>query len=189
MRNLLILLTLALSLYSCKPSRILCNQLYPPPPADTTESVVTTIEEIILRDTSFIPADTTAWVQALIECDSTGQALVKNLINKYGERSKITSSFKDNKAKQLIASFNCQCDSAAIYSEYRLRDTTTTTSQRIVEHHNIPVPADLTWWEKFKIQYGGFAMGILLGYILFRVGWFVLKKYMNVQLPFTNFLK
>lgn len=155
------------------------------PTDDSTSITETSIRDLILRDTIPIPADTSAWMQMLIECDSLGNANVMDVWNQIGERSRIMMAeyyeqdsiiHKQDSLlkakKRLVVRTQCQCDSMAIYAEFHLRDTTYSKVLRITKKIPVPVPMELTWWEKFKIEYGGYAFGVIatvIGYYLIRL--------------------
>jgi hypothetical protein len=187
MKKLVPLLLILAALSSCRPSRTLCNQLYPPV-ADTTSQSSFFINTETDIDTILIPADTSAWIQALFECDSAGNAVIASLKSQFGLRSSLQINTNYQGKRIIETSIRCKCDSATIYHIMQSRDTVSRSVQTITKTIPVPVPADLTWWQKFKVAYGGYAMGILLAYILLRVGWWALKTYTKIQLPFTNFL-
>lgn len=150
------------------------------PTDDSTSITETSIRDLLFRDTIPIPADTSAWLQMLIECDSEGNARVTDIYNQMGQRSRIMMKeyFQQDSIiqhqdsllktrKKLVIRTTCQCDSMSIYAEFRLRDTTYSKVLRITKKIPVPVPMELTWWEKFKIEYGGYAFGVIAAIILF----------------------
>ncbi len=155
------------------------------PTDDSTSITETSIRDLTLFDTIPIPADTSAWLQMLIECDSEGNAHVQDVWNQMGERSRIMMKefyqqdsviqFQDSvikTKKRLVIRTQCECDSMAIYAEFHLRDTTYSKVLRITHKIPVPVPMELTWWQKFKIEYGGYAFGVIaavIGYYLIRL--------------------
>lgn len=174
MKKLLLLgiVPMLIMIHACKSSRLASN-LHPPPP-DSTESVSTTITDLILRDTIQLPADTSAWMRMLFECDSDGNVKIEEIYNQLGERSRIMYKLYEEqdslldleKKKRKVVTVRCQCDSASIYAEFRLRDTTVNRVLRITKNYPVPVPVELTWWEKFKIEYGGYAFGVIAAALL-----------------------
>lgn len=139
---------------------------------------------ISYRDTTiFIPADTTAWVHALAECDSLGNVKLTNLQKQFGRRSEATVSVKDN---VIVA--RCIIDSMSIY----LKMKETYKSEASVTEREIPiyidVPAKLTWWQQFKVNFGGYALISWLVVIVLIIVIIILKIYGKVQYP-LSFLK
>lgn len=162
-----------------------CAERYPPV-RDTSTIKTTTIREVV-HDTVLYTHTDTARVEVLINCDSLGRAHVvsSNANNGTTARARVRTERNDG---LLRAVFDCVCDSQQIYFAWKTKDTSDFTKQTIKIVQPYPVPAQLTWWQLFCIRFGPWAMGILLAWILLKVGWWALKTYTKIQLPFTNFL-
>lgn len=162
-----------------------CAEMYPPT-RDTSEVKTVYIKEAV-HDTTLITRTDSAKVVVTIDCDSLGRARITSTNTSSGAvaRARVRS---ERTGGVLKAVFDCVCDSQAIYFAWRTKDTSDFTKQTIKVIQPYPVPAQLTWWESFCIKFGPWAMGILLAWILLKVGWWALKTYTKVQLPFTNFL-
>lgn len=134
---------------------------------------------ITYRDTAiYIPADTTAWMQALAECDSLGNVKLTNLQKHFGRISEATVTVKDN---VIVA--KCIIDSMSIY--LKLKETY--KSDASVKEKEIPVyievPAKLTRFEKFKINYGGYALVSWIVVIILIIVFIALKIRGKFKLP------
>lgn len=145
------------------------------PTSDTSSNNSLVINNRFDIDTITIPADTSAFMQALFECDSNSQVIITKLISQIGQRSAIgVNTFTENK-KTLVFTAKCKCDSAAIYHVMKSSDTTSKSQVVITNRIPYPVPAENTWWEKFKISYGGYAMGAWLLVIVIFILWLAWK--------------
>jgi hypothetical protein len=169
---------------SCRVTRLRCAELYPAPPPDTITTTIVEYKERV-RDTVIYSTDDEAWFTALLQCDSSYQVAVSELTKANGKFAKVNQTITRNK-NHLRLQFQCQCDSQAIYFTWRERDTTDRTAATIVKNYPVPVPADLTWWQKFKITYGGYAIGTLSALLLVLIGGAVLKYYLKFQIPFLQ---
>jgi len=145
------------------------------PTSDTSSNNSLVINNRFDIDTITIPADTSAFMQALFECDSNSQVIITKLISQIGQRSAIgVNTFTENK-KTLVFTAKCKCDSAAIYHVMKSSDTTSKSQVVITNRIPYPVPAENTWWEKFKISYGGYAVGAWLLVIVIFILWLAWK--------------
>lgn len=175
MKNLIFLLPLFL--IGCI-TQEKCLERYPPEiiQKDSSFSEVTTV----VKDTTiYEPADTSAWVKALLECDSLGQIRIIELQNQLGKKSKIKTELKNNTFKST-----CIVDSSAVYFTWKELHEKSGAIKETTVKVPFPVPAQLTWWEQFKIRYGGYALGAWLAIILAVIIYIVLKVWGKFQLPF-----
>jgi hypothetical protein len=108
-----------------------------------------------------VPADTSIQIIKIV-CDSTGKATIinKNITN--GNRSVLNSSLKDN-TLTIQATCLAYLDS--------IKTLNTTINKFKSEQSTVFVPklveANLNWWEKVKIRFGGWAfllIGLFMGY-------------------------
>ncbi len=185
MRKLYIFGVAILLLSSCTVTRDKCNQLYPPVVTHTVDTFLQ-VRETILHDTTFVPAESSE-MELYFEADANNEVQVTKAVTKNGQRSNIAYTTERNN-KVLTAMFKCNCDSLNIYHVFKQLDTTLRVNTNNTAIHTVNVPAQLTWWQSFKVDYGGYAMGLILLYLLLRIGWWALKTYTKIQLPFTNFL-
>lgn len=174
-----------LLLSSCTVTRDKCNQLYPPVVTHTVDTFLQ-VRETILHDTTYITADASE-VTLEFTADSNNEVQVTKAVTKNGQRSNIAYTTERNN-RVLTAMFKCNCDSLNIYHVFKQLDTTLRVNTNSTAIHTVNVPAQLTWWQSFKVSYGGYAMGLILLYLLLRIGWWALTTYTKIQLPFTNFL-
>lgn len=95
-----------------------CAKYYPPQ-VTKTDSVKITVRET-LHDTIIEVASDSSWLKAWIECDSLGQAKIKELIDyKDGQRSQIPRVSLHNN----ILTADCKCDSVNIHAILKSRET------------------------------------------------------------------
>ena len=179
MRNLLLIVAALLALSSCRVTRERCNQLYPPVTYHTSDTLLQ-VRETIVHDTTYIQADNSE-LEVYFEAEADTVKLVKSE-SKAGRRSGIQYRTERNN-NTLRAVFECHCDSLTIYHTFKDRDTSLTVSNKQVDIHQVNAPAQLTWWQQFKVDYGGYAIGLILLYLLLKLGWRALRTYTSIQFP------
>lgn len=169
----LILVIQVLLVSSCKHTGYIAQA----PTIDTTSKSSIVVNNKVDVDTITLPADTSAFIRALFECDSNNQVVVTSLIQQIGERSsmilELTRPKNNNKAVAWVS--RCKCDSLSIYHIMQSSDTTDRKQVEITKKIPYPVPAQNTWWEKFKIDYGGYALGAWLALLIIFILWIAWK--------------
>lgn len=155
-----------------------CLERYPPEIVET-ENTSTVVEETVKDTLLKTNADSSAWAKALLECDSLGNVRIKELQNQLGERSHVKTELKNN-----TFTSTCVVDSSAVYFKWKERNEKTVTVKEKTVKVPFPVEAKLTWWDQFKINYGGYALGAWLAVILAVIIYIVLKVWGKFQLPF-----
>jgi hypothetical protein len=146
---------------------------------DTTSSISIKDSVAIVYDTVdyvyTVNADTTIQY-LLIECDTLGKASIKTSEKKKGIRSDLSLQLKDNR---LVAVSTCDrvVDSLELVISNTQKFRSETTSNTVF----VPklVEAKLTWWQKIKIRFGGWAFLIIAIYIAYKG----LKTYYKVNTP------
>ena len=174
--NRLVFAILAIALTSCGTQRQIkkcqkCFELL-----DTSK--------VVIKDTVYIkqdtitkyielPADTTITIVE-IHCDSSGKATIKNTNKSKGNRSDLRLSINDNKLTAIAT-----CDK--LLDSIQTLNTTITKERNKTSTVFVPklVEANLNWWEKVKIRFGGWAFLIIALYI----GYKALKLYYKVNTP------
>jgi hypothetical protein len=127
-RITIIFIVLTICLCGCKTARHI----------PVTTEIKTEIKEVIRDTVVYVPADR-ATVTALLECDSVGNVLIREIETLQGElNAKATIIIKEN-----VVTANCQCDSTAIY--LRLKDRYEET--KIKEKIPVYVEKPLKWWQ------------------------------------------
>jgi len=142
-----------------------------------TSKVVITDTVYIKQDTITkyieLPADTSIQIIKIV-CDSTGKATIVNKTTTNGNRSVLNSSIKDN-TLTIQATCLAYLDS--------IKTLNTTINKFKSEQSTVFVPklveANLNWWEKVKIRFGGWAFLIIAIYIAYKG----LKTYYKVNTP------
>lgn len=120
-----------------------------------------------------IPADTSIQV-IVIECDSTGKASIKSSTTVNGKRSTINTTFNNN-ILNIQATCKEYIDSLQIVNKEvnRLRsETNTVFVPQLIEKK-------LTWWQKIKIRFGGWAFLLIAIYGTYKGA----KTYYKVNSP------
>jgi hypothetical protein len=178
MKQVLTLLLIS-TLFSCSTTRQIkkCEKCFTL--LDTTSSLSIKDSIAIVYDTVdyvyTVNADTTIQY-LLIECDTLGKASIKSSEKKKGIRSDLTLSLKDNR---LVAVSTCDkvVDSLELVISNTQKFRSETTSNTVF----VPnlVEAKLTWWQKIKIRFGGWAFLIIAIYITYKG----LKSYYKVNTP------
>jgi hypothetical protein len=149
-------------------------------------SMLDTTSSISIKDSIAIVYDTVNYVYTvnadttiqylLIECDTLGKATIKTSEKKKGNRSDLSLELKDNR---LVAVSTCDkvVDSLQLVISNTERHRSETTSNTVF----VPklVEAKLTWWQKIKIRFGGWALLIIAIYIAYKG----LKTYYKVNTP------
>jgi hypothetical protein len=132
MRYLIILLAIV-TLTSCSINKRIakCKDLI----VQVTDTVTNTVIEYSEIETFvdipyYIAADTSAWVQALIECDSLGQATIKQLTQQKGTRSTVTASINNN---ILTANSNCEAITDSLKAVIKNTNTTTKETKTVLQ--------------------------------------------------------
>lgn len=140
------------------------------------------VETVVKRDTIIQTKRDESSITALLECDSLGNVLmhiVDSVLNGVAKPSvTITRNILTNK---------CICDTASIalsWNEKNSVERKVESESKVIiqpEYRDRP----LTWWQQFKVDYGGYAFGFIACVILFKIGLFALKTYTKIQLPWT----
>jgi hypothetical protein len=137
-----------------------------------TKDTVWITQDTVLKYV-YIPADTT-YQYLLIECDSTGTATIKTSKTVKGNRSDISTTLKDNK-------LNIQATCKSLLDSIQTLNTVINKQRNKTTTVFVPklIEAKLTWWQKIKIRFGGWAFLIIALYI----GYKGLKTYYKVNTP------
>jgi len=120
-------------------------------PVEKTTETKTEIIETIRDTTIYLPPDQ-ATIKALLECDSAGQILIKQIKTLQGKlNAKVNIRIQDN---TIIA--DCICDSLNIYLQLKDRYQTTTTNT--TETKLMWMEKELKWWQKMLVWVGVFSL-------------------------------
>jgi hypothetical protein len=162
-----ILLLLSIAFYSCSPTRALkkCQACYSL--LDTTSTTVIKDSFVTILDTVthtfWVEADTTIQIIEIV-CDSTGTASIKTSTTKKGNRSDLITSLSNN-----VLSIQATCDKVVDSLQLVITNTERHRNETSVNTVFVPklIEAKLTWWQKIKIRFGGWAfllIGLFVGY-------------------------
>jgi len=126
-----------------------------------TETKTQTVE--VIRDTTiYIPPDH-ATVKALLECDSTGQILIKQIETLQGKlNARANIRIMGN---TIVA--DCLCDSMRIYMQLKDRYQTTTTN--ISETKLQWMEKELKWWQRCLMWMGGISILAIIISVIFMI--------------------
>lgn len=174
--NKILFAILAIALASCGTQRQIkkCQKCYELLPTSKTE----------IKDSTHITYDTVPYYFTVpkdsiigkyeIVCDSSGKASIKSSSVTKGNRSDLNTTLINN-TLTIQATCNEFIDSIQTLNKtinkYR-SETNTIFVPQLIEK-------ELTWWQKFKIKWGGYAFA----FIAFLIGYKALKTYYKVNTP------
>lgn len=123
---------------------------------DSTHITFDTITHVIE-----VPADTSIQIIQIV-CDSLGNASIKTSTTNNGNRSRITSNLINN---ELTVQATCK----SYIDSIQVLNKTIDRQRSIVNTVFVPklVEKKLSWWQRFKINYGGYAFALILAYLGF----------------------
>jgi len=161
MKYILVVLGIV-GLYSCSPTRQLkkCEKCYSL--LDTSSTLHITDSIAITYDTLpyyfGVPKDSVIGRLEIV-CDSTGKASIKSSEIKKGNRSDLNTSLSNN-----VLSIKATCDKVVDSLQLVITNKERHRSERKTNFVKAPVPveAKLKWWDRFKINWGGYAIGFTL---------------------------
>ena len=111
------------------------------------------------------PADSAA-IRALFECDENGRVVLRwlDVANTKNVQAQLTIDSLGN----VIAKMKVPQDTVYIPSK----------KITVKEYVEVPVEVEkkLTRWQAMKVELGGWAFGIIIGFLLFIVGWLLYKR-------------
>jgi len=179
MKQVLTLLLISLVITSCSTTRQIkkcekCLSLI-----DTTSKTIYKDSVTIKHDTVIkyitVEADTTIQV-LVIECDSNGKATIKTSTKEKGNRSDLSTTLADN-----VLNIKATCDKVIDSLQTVITNTLRTISKEEINTVFVPklVEANLNWWQKIKIRFGGWAFLIIAIHITYKG----LKTYYKVNTP------
>lgn len=167
MKNLLLLLSLALFSTSCMTSKRMAKLCAKCPTKDSVS--VVTRDSLVYRDSivvipPIIEKDT-ASIRALIECDSLGNLVIKSLEKKLTEKVNTSLTVKGN---QVI--FKCLLnshDSLKIHLRWVERHSIKDTYKK--EENTPVVTNELKDWQVVLMVIGALTILGILGFIFFKI--------------------
>lgn len=125
-----------------------------------TERVVT------LRDTTVVVERDSSYLQALIECDSLGNAYLKQILQiKEGNRARVPVISIEPIPTGNVLNVECECDSLGIYlAMYKIKESEREVK---IEKEMVKVEVNrLSWWQKTQLYAFRFLL-IIIGIIVF----------------------
>lgn len=138
-----------------------CKTKYVPVEGQKDSVVVEKLVEVQL------PPDS-ATIRALLECDENGKVVLAwlDIANSRNAQAQLTIDSLGN----LLAKMKTQPDTVYLPS----KEVTVTKEVQVP----YPVEKELTKWQKFRMDFGGWAIGTVIVTVLVVVGWMVyeLKK-------------
>ena len=135
-----------------------CKTKYVPVNGQKDSVVVEKLVEVQL------PPDS-ATIQALLECDENGKVVLAwlDIANSKNAQAQLTIDSLGN----LLAKMKTQPDTVYLPS----KEVTVNKEVKVP----YPVEKELTKWQQFRMDFGGWAIGIVIITILVVVGWMVYK--------------
>jgi len=186
MKQATILLLISIAFYSCSPTKAIkkCQKCFSLIDTSTTTRIIdsTFITYDTVTHVVEVSADTTIQIIEIV-CDSSGNATIKTSTTKKGNRSDLSTSLSNN-----VLSIQATCDKVVdslqliITNKERHRTETTTNTAKFP----VIVEAKLKWWDRLKINWGGYAIGFTLFVwllILIYGGYKALSTYYKVNTP------
>lgn len=174
------LLLLGTLLYSCSSTRQIkkCERCFKKF-ADTATVIIDSVSISYDTVTHIISINADTSIQILvIECDSLGNASIKNTTTTKGSRSDLNSTLENN-VLNIQATCKEYVDSINVLNkivERIKKEVNTVFVPKLVE-------AQLTWWQKIKVKYGGYALIAWLIVIIIFVGRKFLRAWIKSNLP------
>ena len=162
MRRCIRLLTTLLVLQGC------CPKFYPQ--TTTTVEHFEVVKEII-RDTVIQVQPDSSILQALIQCDSTGRARLKE-IQTLKESARLQQSIKMEADplpyQPTVITVKATVDSMGIYLTYkdRFKESVETREIETIIEKEVNI---LHWWQKLLMWAGGIVITITVGWIIGRL--------------------
>lgn len=163
MKNIVVYISLLLCI-GCRSTR---------PPVisskDSTNTVVKTVMVEIVRDSFIFVEQDESSLKALLECDSNGQVLVKQLMEYKAGKHAAPPIFviQDN-----IIDIDNIIDSFSIYTHWKERFTSNDTNTVREKLTTITQPAERiyfnTWWDRLFIKIGKASLVFLLLYLGYK---------------------
>lgn len=135
-----------------------CRTKYVPIESKADSAVVEKLVEVQL------PPDS-ATIRALLECDENGKVVLAwlDIANSKNAQAQLTIDSLGN----LLAKMKTQLDTVYLPS----KEVTVTKEVKVP----YPVEKELTRWQQFRMDFGGWAFGIVITAALIIAGWFVYK--------------
>ena len=135
-----------------------CRTKYVPVEGQKDSIVVEKLVEVQL------PPDS-ATIRALLECDENGKVVLSwlDIVNSKNAQAQLTIDSLGN----LLAKMKTQPDTVYLPS----KEVTVNKEVKVP----YPVEKELTKWQQFRMDFGGWAIGIVIVTILVVVGWMVYK--------------
>lgn len=156
-----------------------CQKKLTTGPGITDTSRIKTLVEIkeVVKDSIVrVPADS-SWLKALLECDSSGEVLIKQIAAyKAGVHAQVP---KVSISGNMLSVFN-PVDSFLIYLKWKERDyfrVTDSTSKTTITLPPVRVNY-VTWWQKLFIVSGKIAWCLLL---LFIARWVIKTRFKTIS--------
>lgn len=155
-------LFILITLFSSCATRERCARFFPQSQETSTHSE-TVIREIVRDSLIPIPPDS-SWLKALLECDSAGNVLLRQITElQAGQRVKPSITLTGN-----ILKVDCKVDSAAVYFSWKERHITKATDSLVFKTTTVPVNF-VTDWQSFQIYLGRIFMAVMAGAALFLI--------------------
>lgn len=116
------------------------------------------------RDTTITLPPDSAWLRAWLECDSTGNVLLRELQTAQGKNTSTGISLKTTDTVTLFE-VNCNTDSLELQLKIRDQQIRQLSSSRTVE--TVEVEKQLTWWQITQIYSGRIFLALIAALAVF----------------------
>lgn len=165
MKNIFLFLSVIWMLSACVTQKR-CSEKYPCV-SSTTEYVHDTVVETI-HDTTLVIKKDSSYIEAYLECDSSGRVLINQISQLDGKISRLKFQLKNN-----VIYVECKVDSLSVYLSWKNRyeSKTQVKTNTITKTTNI-----LTQWQIFQLWLGRILLVIILVYVAVKI----IRRYVSV---------
>ena len=125
------------------------------------------------RDTVVTLPPDSAWLRAWMECDSTGNVLLRELQTANGKTTSTAITVVRHDTVTLFE-VNCNTDSLELQLKIRDRQIRQLSNSRTVE--TVEVEKRLTWWQITQIYSGRIFLALIAALAVFTVTKLYLKR-------------
>ncbi|HMO63301.1 MAG TPA: hypothetical protein PKC39_14545 [Ferruginibacter sp.] len=152
------------SILSCRAPKSISNA---ESDSTTHTAISSTVAEIVKDSLIYIPADS-AWLHALLECDSNGKVLLKKILGyEAGRQAAIPAVSIENNRLDV----KNRVDSQAIYIAWKERHSSKDSVTVVTKTKTVTITKPVrynTWYDNFFIYTGKLALIILVLYAVYK---------------------
>lgn len=185
----LIVFAMMLSTNSCYSPRAIyraCKKCGQQPTFVYVKDSTSVVDSLVKKFAEVISEKDSSMMLFMLNCDSNGNVLMSVIdsLRGYKVATPKVDTFTINNIRYYKAKCNVDSSKVAIEywekhrSEFKIKKDSVVVT--VPEYRDRP----LSWWEQFKIDYGGYAFGLIAAVIGFYLIRFGIKTYLKTQVPF-----